>query len=314
MGAATSAIRGTAPRSRPPFINGDYGALGKENCILSGTSRRYFTPDFETPISIKTSLAGLIAWETPERRFEVHENTYVVLNDGQHYTMAMDSARPSTTFCVFFERGFAEDVHRAMTKRRRALLDEPAAAMPLRLRFAEQLQPSPSHVLRATRALHAAIGSGMSSQTAAEEAFLRVAEALVLDHFETEARRAESEISACGAATREELYRRVLRGREFLIASLGEPVSLALAAREACLSRYHFLRTFRDAFGETPHQFLTRQRLERARVLLARGDASVTEVCVASGFSSLGSFSSLFRRHFGVSPRQLLQRASMQRL
>jgi AraC family transcriptional regulator len=304
MAVAPTGVSRSALRTRPPFINGDYGALGKENCVLSGTSRRYFTPDFETPISIKTSLAGSIAWETPERRFEVHENTYVVLNDGQHYTMTMDSAQPSTTFCVFFERGFVEDVHRAMTKRRRALLEEPAAAMPLRLRFAEQLQPAPSHVLAATRALHAAIGGGMSSRTAAEEAFLRVAQALVLDHFEGEARRAETEISACGVATREELYRRVLRGREFLIASLAEPVSLAPAAREACLSRYHFLRTFREAFGETPHQFLTRQRLERARVLLARGDASVTEVCVASGFSSLGSFSSLFRRCYHVSPQQ----------
>jgi AraC-like DNA-binding protein len=196
-----------------------------------------------------------------------------------------------------------------MTKRRRAMLDDPVAAMPLRLRFTEQLQPSPSHVLKATRALHAAIGGGMSSRTAAEEAFLRVAEALLLDHFEGEARRSESEISACGVATRDELYRRVLRGREFLIASLAEPVSLAVTAREACLSRYHFLRTFREAFGETPHQFLTRQRLERARVLLARGDASVTEVCVASGFSSLGSFSSLFRCVFGVSPQKWQMRA-----
>lgn len=305
MAAASSAIANREHRRKLPEFLTAVVPRGDRNVILSGTGRRYFTPDFETPISIKTVLRGAIAWETPERRYEVHENTYVALNDRQHYTMTIDSARPSTTFCVFFERGFVEETHRAMTARKApTLLDEPVTAQRSGIHFSEQLQPWPNRVLGATRALHAAIERGMSSRTAAEEAFLRVAEALVLDHYESEAVRGAAEISAMGAATREELYRRVCRGREMLISSLGEPVDLAAAAKAACLSRFHFLRTFREAFGETPHQFLTRQRLERARVLLAHGDASVTEVCMASGFSSVGSFSSLFRRTYGVSPQQ----------
>lgn len=306
MAAATSTIAGRERARKPDFLN-PVVPRGDRNVILSGTGRRYFTPDFETPISIKTVLRGSIAWETPERRFLVHENTYVVLNDRQHYTMTIDSARPSTTFCVFFERGFVEEVHRAMTKRTRGLLDEPKAAQPIAVRFSEQLQPWPNRVLGATRALNAAIERGMSSRTAAEEAFLRVAEALVRDFYDQDATRNAGEISAMGVATRDELFRRVCRGREVLISSLGETVDLATAAKAACLSRFHFLRTFREAFGETPHQFLTRQRLERARVLLERNDMSVTEVCFASGFSSLGSFSSLFRRTYGVSPQQFQQ-------
>lgn len=304
MAAANPIHANVEPRRKLPEFLNPVVPRGDRNVVLSGTSRRYFTPDFETPISIKTVLRGSIAWETPERRFLVHENTYVVLNDRQHYTMTMDSAQPSTTFCIFFERGFVEDAHRAITKRTRALLDQPFAPQPIGVHFTEQLQPWPNCVLGATRDFHAAIARGMRSRTAAEEAFLRAAEALVLDYYEHDAARAAAEISANGAATREELYRRVLRGRELLISSLAEPVDLADAARAACLSRFHFLRTFREAFGETPHQFLTRQRLERARVLLSRGDASVTEICFASGFQSLGSFSSLFRRTYGVSPQQ----------
>jgi AraC-like DNA-binding protein len=77
--------------------------------------------------------------------------------------------------------------------------------------------------------------------------------------------------------------------------------SVADVAREVGISRYHFIRQFQAAFGDTPHQLRTRARLERARELLARG-ASVTEVCFGLGFASLGSFSGLFTRRLGEPP------------
>ncbi|TAK66280.1 MAG: AraC family transcriptional regulator [Dehalococcoidia bacterium] len=72
-------------------------------------------------------------------------------------------------------------------------------------------------------------------------------------------------------------------------------------AAEAGLSPYHFIRQFRRAFRHTPHQYLVRRRIERAKELL-RGGASVTDVCFAVGFSSAGSFGGAFRRHAGMSP------------
>jgi len=78
-------------------------------------------------------------------------------------------------------------------------------------------------------------------------------------------------------------------------------ISIEEAARAANLSSYHFIRRFQAVFGETPHQFRTRERLTTARRLLARGH-SVTDVCLDVGFSSLGSFSALFARKVGISP------------
>ena len=68
------------------------------------------------------------------------------------------------------------------------------------------------------------------------------------------------------------------------------------------MSRYHFVRQFKAVFGETPIRFRTRSRLEMARYLLVKTDDSVTDVCLAVGFSSLGSFSALFARRFGRPP------------
>ena len=68
------------------------------------------------------------------------------------------------------------------------------------------------------------------------------------------------------------------------------------------LSKFHFLRLFRDAYRETPLRYLRRRRLEAARSLLTRTDLSVTDICLRVGYESLGSFSTLFRRQVGVSP------------
>ena len=84
----------------------------------------------------------------------------------------------------------------------------------------------------------------------------------------------------------------------------GRPVYLPDVAAHANLSPYHFLRLHKQAFRETPHEFLTRLRIERAKTLLAGGSHNVTEACFEVGFSSLGSFSTLFARNVGLSPSE----------
>jgi len=100
----------------------------------------------------------------------------------------------------------------------------------------------------------------------------------------------------------DDTFRRLCRSRDFLAAHLDQRVMLADAAGEACLSPFHYQRMFARAFGETPHDFLTRVRLDRAKELLARDDRPVTEVCLATGYESLGSFSTRFRTLVGRSP------------
>jgi AraC-like DNA-binding protein len=96
--------------------------------------------------------------------------------------------------------------------------------------------------------------------------------------------------------------RRLCRARDFLAAHIREPVPLAAAARAACLSPWHFQRLFTRAFGESPHRFLTRRRIELAKRLLAADNLPVTEVCFETGYSSLGSFSAKFHAVVGRSP------------
>ena len=96
--------------------------------------------------------------------------------------------------------------------------------------------------------------------------------------------------------------RHLLRARDLADARYAEPLDVADLARAARLSPAHFSREFRLAFGESPHQYLLTRRLERSAALLRTTDWSVTRICHAVGLTSLGSFSTSFRRMFGLSP------------
>ena len=99
-----------------------------------------------------------------------------------------------------------------------------------------------------------------------------------------------------------DLFIRLRRAREYMDDSYASNISLEDLARVACVSPFHLLRTFRQTFGITPHQYLIRRRIERAGELLHLSDTSVTDVCFRVGFESPGSFSTLFRKWTGNSP------------
>jgi transcriptional regulator GlxA family with amidase domain len=92
------------------------------------------------------------------------------------------------------------------------------------------------------------------------------------------------------------------RARDRMDRHFAEPLDLAAVASVAAVSRHHFVRSFARAYGETPMRYLTRRRIERAQDLLRHANLTVTEICTAVGFASLGSFSSRFRELVGESP------------
>jgi AraC-like DNA-binding protein len=96
--------------------------------------------------------------------------------------------------------------------------------------------------------------------------------------------------------------RHLLRAKDLADARYFEPLDVDDLARAAGLSRAHFSREFRRAFGESPHQYLLTRRLERAAALLRNTDRSVADICFSVGLQSVGSFTTSFTRTFGKSP------------
>jgi transcriptional regulator GlxA family with amidase domain len=102
--------------------------------------------------------------------------------------------------------------------------------------------------------------------------------------------------------TSQPLARHLLRARDLADSRYAEPVTVADMAGAAGLSRAHFSREFKRAFGESPHQYLLTRRLERAAALLRTTDWPVADICFAVGAGSVGSFTASFSRIFGQSP------------
>lgn len=106
----------------------------------------------------------------------------------------------------------------------------------------------------------------------------------------------------------EELNRRMLRARDAMDRAYAQPLDVPALARIAHVSAAHFIRTFRGTFGETPHRYLQRRRVERAMYLLRATDRSVTDVCLDVGFTSLGTFSRSFHDIVGEAPTAYRER------
>ncbi len=251
------------------------------SAILHGFPRDYSVSDYRTTLSIKTVMRGSAWYETPQGRYLVTPETFLVLNEGQQYSMD-DRQSNTETFCPFFQPGFVQAGE-----------------------FCERLYPMTGRIAKALRAmLHVPL----------EDALYDLGDALL--ELRDDARRESASFPGLRPATRNEMYRRLYRARDFLYSCYAEPLTVADAAHVAALSLFHFQRMFKSAFGISPMQFLQRRRLEVARHLLSTTGGDVTSICLAVGFESLGSFSSLFKRRFGVSPSQVrrIEEASLHAL
>lgn len=106
------------------------------------------------------------------------------------------------------------------------------------------------------------------------------------------------------AGARPALLRRLRLAKDVMDRDWAEPLDLDAVAARAGYSRFHFVRVFKAAYGETPGQYLSRRRIERAEEMLRTADLTVTEICTLVGFSSLGTFSTRFKQQTGLSPSE----------
>ena len=279
-------------------VNGPPAAMGSEHVILWGRGRaQYHVANFPGPLSIKSVVTGEARWRTADASFEVDRGSLLVLNRGQNYTITIEPGRGAVeTLCVFFRDGYVEQGLRRIE----TALDNPFEACGSG--FFERLHrkdgPVAAALSRLRHGLLQRAGMGWIEDRIHEAASALTA---LQGSVEVERRR----VPALKVSTREEIYRRLQRGRQTIEGRPGEAVSLDEAARQACLSAFHFQRLFKETFRETPHEFGRRLRLERAARLLQETRMPVTEICLETGFQSLGSFCALFRRRYGDSPRAI---------
>jgi AraC-like DNA-binding protein len=288
---------------RTQYLFPDQAQFGRDNLVLHARARQHTVAGFAGPLSIKTVIKGVVSWRVGGRDLAVDPGSFLVLNAGDEYSMELNAVRPVETACIFFRHGFVESQVLDAVTPVEASLDDPERSAPS-LPFLSRLHPDPDgRIIRRAQTLARRCERELQPSSF-EEDFLLLADELL--RLYAEIRSQVKRLPALKASTREEIFRRLQRGREFLHSNMERPVSLESTAREACLSQYHFHRAFTQAFGKTPHTYLTEIRLARAYGLLRSGSA-VLETCAEVGFNSASSFSRLFRGVYGVPPSKIRQ-------
>jgi AraC family transcriptional regulator len=277
------------------------GAIG----ILSGRNRHYFHDMPTADLSIKTMANGLALYDIEGARFAVEEDTYLILNQHQPYQITIESSSIVTSFCIFFPQGWAEQVWRGLHEKTSTLLENPFAAQASPVHFFERVRPRHESIFGPVMALRDDLQCRIVDSGELEERLRTLLAGMIFTEYDF--REEAEKLSTLRTNTRFELYRRLYRARDYMHANLSAAMDLPDIARVAYLSPYHFLRMFKQAFGQTPHAYLTFKRIERARFLLERTSVPITDICFDVGFESLGSFSSKFRQIVGLSPRQYRQ-------
>jgi AraC family transcriptional regulator len=298
VSSALPVYRMTRPAAQPTYLFPLGTKFSADNLVLHARGRRHKVTDFAGPLSIKTVVTGAVGWNVGGRDFVVDPTSFLVLGDGEKYSMDLDAPQVMETACIFFQSGFVESIAQDATTPVKASLDDPHRTAPP-LHYISRLHPDPERLIVQRVQTLARRCRNELQPSSFEEDFLLLSNSLLGLYRQIRSRIAR--VPALRSSTREELFRRIEVGREYIHGHADGPVSLEHVARAACLSRYHFHRIFTQVYEKTPHHYLTDIRLARAQSLLSKG-LPVVEVCVDVGFNSPSSFSRLFRARYGVSP------------
>jgi hypothetical protein len=199
--------------TQPQFLFPDGARFNNDNLMLHARGRRHRVADFAGPLSIKTVVNGSVTWKVGGRDLAVDPSTFLVLGDGEKYSMDMDLPRPVETACAFFRRGFVEGIAQDVTTPVEASLDQPDRSAPALL-YLFRLHVDPQRlVVGQTQSLAMRCSSELQPSSF-EEDFLLLSKNLLL--FYEQIRNRLGRIKAAKASTRGELFRRVERGRELM--------------------------------------------------------------------------------------------------
>lgn len=294
--------RAPAPRRTQIFgrFPGRCPSPGWPNAVIDACGTEVAYPEHSGPLTLKCVFSGQETYDVRDvGPLVVRPGWFLILNHGQRYSSAIASTSTVESFSVFFAADLVAEVSRAHDLTESELLDEPEGdgVVP---RFQERLQRDDHLVAPAVARFRRALRGGKTDEPWLAEK-LRDLVCRLLPASQRPPRPWDP-LPAARESTRRELYRRLMRARDFLESAVGERVTLEAVARAACLSPFHLQRSFRSAFGLTPHAYLIRMRLQRAKALLRETDEAISTICCEVGFESLGSFSAMFTRAVGLSP------------
>ncbi|WP_293302151.1 AraC family transcriptional regulator [Pedobacter sp. UBA4863] len=273
--------------------------LSNHNRIISEhTCKSFYRPADSEAYTIKFVFSGVENCTINKRNISIFPDSFAVLNVGTQYKSSIDSITPVNTLSLSFNASFVRDFNSTCHLTDDSLLDGKLQDSPL---FLETLYPFVGDMKYTILHLKNQIDKGLDNEMLINE-YLHHSLLNYYSIYQKEVVQKISRLSFIKTKTREEIIKRLVLAKEFINSSYNENVSLDAISAYCCLSVNHLLRTFKEAYGISPYQYLMQLRLNRAKHLLKTTDYPLSEVVGLVGFENTSSFIRLFKHTTQMTP------------
>jgi len=270
---------------------------GWPTVILNTMARKVLRENISGPLSIFTTVRGNSSVTVRDKQVSVNENTFFISNLNQEYTLSIPNE--AETFNIHIGEKIGKEIWYDATHSNNFLLDYPSETstspeLHNRVHWRNDNFNSIIHKL-------SIVEDEMKEQELLGELII-----LLLDEKMKSTKKSNS-LPATKSATREEITRRLHLATDLIYSHFDKDLSLGDLSQVSCLSKFHFIRLFKEYFHESPHQFITRLRLEKSISYLRSSNFGIKEISEKVGIANSSSFSRLFKDRFGVYPTRFAQ-------
>ena len=282
--------------------------LRNNNVIYSGTREARYNQQTTSDFSIRFVFSGNERYNIGKRQLSIYTDSFLILNKGTQYTSTSESAIPVQSFGISFDDKFLQDFKNSWQLKDDTLLGMNKYPFASRYEhdFDETIYPFKGDLFFNVNHLKHHLDRGLQDELLINE-YLHHCLINYFQIFNEEIFQKAQRLNFLNRSTKIEILRRLNLAKEYLYTNYNNNIGLEELAEYACLSVTHLLRTFRQAFHLTPHQFLVQIRLQRAKDLLKNTDYPVSEIVNMVGFDCPSSFIRLFRVRFQTTPLKYRQ-------
>lgn len=280
--------------------NGWKGRILKERgwptVLLNVKASSVFRDNIKGPLSLFGNLNGTSFVKVDNRKVRLNDDCFFITNAGQNYTLEVEQKSEAETFNIHFGDRFGDELIQSQALSVEKILEQnQSSARPFLFH---------NRLIRKTETVNQLIAALKTNRDELKEAELL--STLFLELFQEELKLSQTtkDFPSLKKSTREELIKRILLSADYIHEFYNQSLSLDELANVSCLSKFHFLRLFKIAMGQTPYQFITRVRIERSKWLLSSSGLEVQHIADSVGFSDSSSFSRAFYQHVGAYPSQ----------
>ncbi|HEY9178321.1 MAG TPA: AraC family transcriptional regulator [Flavipsychrobacter sp.] len=268
------------------------------NVIINTTTQKEYRDGIEGTLTIFSNNRGQAYYGADSETARIGEDTYFISNEHQLYSI--DIRQQAETFNIHFSTAMLNEMLPALSLRTESLLDNAGTSTAQPYYFYNRQYWKDNYFRKTVWLLQSGHLSGGLDGLMTEEILANLLQHMLcgqndfLKNIDT--------IPVVKAATRYEVLARLSRAVDYIYQQYHVAISLDELAKEACMSKFHFLRMFKQIYGQTPYQFIAATRLDKAKQLLSDTDLTVKDIALLVGYEDIATFCRAFKRKHGTWP------------